>query len=157
MIGKWFPFLFSSVLKTTSVFVKKMKNCQKGCFSVKSLFFKHHSLSNKKRENHRVLTSDLTVRDKHGVTSIKSLCFNNLFKKNLHILCSPSRAYYRADFHFFGLKMTVEEWSSAPSRKNWGFQSASLRKMHLKVLSRKQCVITGFPVLTLYCYKCNSQ
>ena len=24
--------------------------------------------------------------------------------------------------------------------------------MNLKVLSRKQCVITGFPVLNLYCY-----
>ena len=69
-------------------------------------------------------------------------------KENLHILCSPSRAYYRADFHVFGLKMTVEEWSMILPRKNWGFQNASLRKMHLKVLSRKQCVITGFPVLT---------
>ena len=78
-------------------------------------------------------------------------------KKNTIILCSPSRAYYRTDFDVFGLKMTVKEWSMILPRKNWGFQSSSLQKMHLKVLSRKQCVITGFPVLPLYCYKCNSQ
>ena len=40
-----------------------------------------------------------------------------LFKKNLHILCSPSLAYYLTDFDVFGLKMTVEEWSIILPRK----------------------------------------
>ena len=56
----------------------------------------------------------------------------NLLKKILHILCSPSRAYYWTDFDVFWLKMTIEELSSALPRKNWGFQNASLQKCLLR-------------------------
>ena len=48
----------------------------------------------------------------------------NLFKKNLHILCSASWIHYWTYFDNFGLLMTVEEWSSFLPRKNWGFQNS---------------------------------
>ena len=54
---------------------------------------------------------------KKGLFHTKSLV-HGIKKKKLHILCSPSRAYYRTDFYVFGLKMTVEEWSNFLPRKN---------------------------------------
>ena len=61
-----------------------------------------------------------------------------LFKKNLHILCSPSRAYYQTDFDDFRLKMTVEEWSKIHASKMRDFQSASLRKCNFSFHFRLQ-------------------
>ena len=55
----------------------------------------------------------------------------SLKKKNLHILCSLSRAYYRADFYGFGLKMTVEEWSSFLPRKIEVFKILHCKKIQL--------------------------
>ena len=48
MDSKWILSLFSSALKTTSGFVKKLEIAKKGYFSAKLLFFKHHSLPQKK-------------------------------------------------------------------------------------------------------------
>ena len=55
----------------------------------------------------------------------------SIIEKNWIILCSASWIHYWTDFDGFGLQITVKEWSSALSRKNWGFQNASLQKMQL--------------------------
>ena len=69
----------------------------------------------------------------------KQISALSIIKKNTIILCSPSRAYYRTDFDVFGLKMTVKEWSSAFTRKNWGFQNASLQKIQFSF--RPSCLL----------------
>ena len=81
-----------------------------------------------------------------------------LFKKNLHILCSPSRAYYQTDFDDFRLKMTVEEWSKIHASKMRDFQSASLRKcnfsFHFRLQIAPSTAFIGQTFLCMWQYYC---
>ena len=74
---------------------------------------------------HVITMKGFQIRFLYGMNSFVII----YYKKNTILLCSASWIHYWTDFDDFGLQMTVKEWSSALSRKNWGFQNASLQKM----------------------------
>ena len=85
-------------------------------------------------------------------------CDNKISSKNIFIFgAAPPERFTQPILTLLGFKWPLKNGPWSCQEKIEVFKMLHCKKMPFKVLSRKQCVITGFPVLTLYCYKCNSQ